>query len=155
MILTILTNPNECLRKKARVLSSEEIQSAETRELISNLMDTMKSRDAVGIAAPQVGKSLRIIVINVFDEPLVFINPCLSSKALFKSSGEEGCLSVPGEFGIVKRHKRVWLKAFLADGKRVKLKAEGLFSRVLQHEIDHLDGILFFDRATKMRKEAC
>ncbi len=116
------------------------------RKLSEDMIETVKSAGGVGLAAPQVGVSLRVIVVNLEPEPFTLVNPSLVSF-----SGEdydmEGCLSLPGLYGTVKRHSRVTVKGLNLKGKKVTVEADGLLSRVLQHEIDHLEGILITDRA--------
>jgi len=131
------------LRKVARKVNKID----ETiRKLSEDMIQTVKLAGGVGLAAPQVGVSLRVIVVNLEPEPFTLINPSLVSF-----SGEdydmEGCLSLPGLFATVKRHSRVTVKGLNLKGKKVTVEADGLLSRVLQHEIDHLEGILIIDRA--------
>ena len=110
------------------------------------MVETMYKFDGVGLAAPQVGILKRIIVIDIGEGPKVFINPVIK-KATGIQTGEEGCLSSPNTFGNVDRPETVVVEAFDLDGKKIKLKAQGLEAVVLSHEIDHLDGILFLDKA--------
>lgn len=112
----------------------------------------MKLDNGVGIAAPQVSKSIQLIVVNMKDQPLVLINPKIILKSIRKELGEEGCLSVPGVFGMVKRSKTVRVKALNQKGGKLFLKAKGMLARVLQHEIDHLLGILFIDKVVRYTK---
>jgi peptide deformylase len=118
------------------------------RKLADDMVDTMRAAPGVGLAAPQVGVLLRVIVCEVEDRLHVLINP-----ELVRSEGEqigtEGCLSIPGYVGEVQRAQRVVVKGKNRNGKEVRVKAEGLLARCLQHEIDHLDGILFTDRLTR------
>lgn len=119
------------------------------KKLIEDMRETMLKKDGIGLAAPQVGMNKRIIVINpeLSDSGIsVLINPKIVKKSPQRELGEEGCLSFPGVFLKIKRAKRVEVEAEDINGKNIIIKASGLFSRVLQHEIDHLDGILFFNR---------
>lgn len=122
------------------------------KKLIKDLKLTMKEENGVGIAAPQVGIHDRVIIAETADGPTAFINPEIIERAFKLVDSEEGCLSVPGIWGIVKRHRSVTVKALDESGKTVQLRANGLLSIIFQHEIDHLDGILFIDRATDLRK---
>ncbi len=149
-IRTIYTSKNPVLRTKAkRVKKVDET----TQKLIDDMIETMQQAPGVGLAAPQVGVSLRILVIETpedEDDPqggtaLQLINPEIL-KADGEQFGEEGCLSIPGYVGMVKRNMNVTVKALNRKGKEVKIKATGYLARVLQHEIDHLDGVLFTDR---------
>lgn len=134
---------DELLRKRSREI--EEIDNR-IRELAIDMIDTMYKFDGVGLAAPQVGILKRIIVIDIGEGPKVFINPVIK-KATGVQTGEEGCLSSPNTFGNVDRPETVVVEAFDIDGKPIKIKAKGLEAVVLSHEIDHLDGILFLDKA--------
>jgi len=124
----------------------------EIRDLIEAMFATMYAEEGVGLAAPQVGRSLRVFVIDVEAEeeggPRVkqaFVNPVIRERS-GEIVGEEGCLSIPGLRADVKRAARVVVEATDADGKPFRIEAEGLVARALQHEQDHLDGILFLDR---------
>jgi len=138
------------LRKKA-----EEIKeiTPEIKELAEDMTETMlkSERDAVGLAAPQVGVSIRMFVAQTRNGPGVFINPEISKKS-GKEAVEEGCLSLPGLWLKVKRAKEIELEAIDINGKKIKTKAVGLFARILQHEIDHLNGVLIIDKASFWQK---
>lgn len=138
--------PDPVLREKARVVTKI---GEHTSRLIDDMLETMYYADGVGLAAPQIGISKRIIVIDVGDGPLALINPQIVS-----SEGEitevEGCLSVPGVHGKVARAERVVVEAQDRNGQLIHITGEGLLAIALQHEIDHLDGILFVDKATVM-----
>lgn len=113
------------------------------------MIETVNGR-GIGLAAPQVGTNKRIIIVQTKNGPTAFINPKIFSTSLFKNSGEEGCLSVPGVWGVVKRFKKVKIKALNRQGEKIIIKADGLESRIFQHEIDHLDGLLFIDKVEKI-----
>lgn len=144
-VLPVVKFPDKVLKTRA----SEVTQiTAEDRKLVKNMIDTMYAENGVGLAANQVGVLRRIFVAN--DDQMkgneqVYFNP-----KIFKKKGAvkefEGCLSVPEFYEPVKRAKKVWMRAMNLNGKTVEVKAEGLLSRIFQHEIDHLDGILFIDR---------
>lgn len=120
----------------------------EIKKLSEDMMETMLKTEpeGVGIAAPQVGVSKRMFVAQTAEGPRVFINPQLKKKSRETEIMEEGCLSLPGVWLKVKRVKKVELKGLDINGKKIKTKAEGLYARILQHEIDHLDGILIRDK---------
>ena len=141
------------LRKKSRPF---EVVDDKAKQLLEDLYDTLRvTNDGVGLAAPQVGVLRRAIVVDLSMEednpqgPFKLINP-----VIVKKSGEqvcrEGCLSIPGKLGDVTRPNKVTVEALNENGEKVKIKAEGLLAVVLCHEIDHLDGILFIDRATEI-----
>lgn len=142
-IRNIRYDDDEILRKR-----SKEIETIDNkiRELAMDMVETMYKFDGVGLAAPQVGILKRIIVIDIGEGPKVFINPVIK-KTIGVQTGEEGCLSSPNVFGNVDRPETVVVEAFDLDGKQIKVKAKGLEAIVLCHEIDHLDGILFLDKA--------
>lgn len=145
MILPIVTYPNDILRQKATRISDP--RSSATKALILDMLETMDaSGNALGLAAPQVNQSVRLVIIKLDGTTHILINPKITYKSWKKETGEEGCLSFPGKFIPVKRHKKVTVKAQGKDGQAVTLRADGLLARALQHEIDHLDGILFIDR---------
>lgn len=143
---------DELLHKKARPFDKVDQKAI---ELLEDLYETLKQTpDGVGLAAPQVGVLRRAIVVDLSDEeggegPFKLINP-----VIVKRSGEqicrEGCLSVPGKLGDVRRPKRVVVEALNEKGEKVKIKAEDLLAVVFSHEIDHLDGILFTDKAEEI-----
>lgn len=151
-VLTILTLPAESLRKKSEVIGEDKITAKELEELCADLEETMLKKEGVGLAAPQIGQNVRLIVINTKNGPILLFNPKIIKKSLLKEWGEEGCLSVPMTFGDVKRHKKITCVFCNRRGKSDKIKASGFLARVIQHEIDHLDGILFIDKAKNLKK---
>lgn len=148
--LNIITVPHKTLRTKAEEIPVEEIPKLQG--FIKDMKETMLKKDGIGLAGNQVDVLKRIIVVNTKDGPLVLINPKISGKSFKKEEAEEGCLSLPDIYGIVRRHRKITVSAYTQDGTRVKLKTIGMFARVIQHEVDHLNGILFTDRAKKMIK---
>jgi peptide deformylase len=151
-ILTILTIPNPILRKKSEEVSSEKITEKKLQTLALNMAKTMKEKDGIGLAAPQVGENVRLITVNTKDGILILFNPKITKKSFAKEWAEEGCLSVPGIYGKVKRNKKINCIYLDISGEKRKISAEGLLARVIQHEIDHLDGILFIDKAKDLQK---
>lgn len=150
--LPVLQNPNKELRVMSQLVDASRLGSKEFKKFITDLKATMKEENGVGIAAPQVGIHDRLIIAETKDGSTAFINPEITERAFKLIDSEEGCLSVPGIWGIVKRHRSVTVKAQKEDGSPVTMKATGLLAIIFQHEIDHLDGILFIDRATELRK---
>jgi peptide deformylase len=142
-IMKIRCLPDPVLRQKARKVPAID---GSIQRLIDDMIETMQESNGVGLAAPQVGVSLRVAVLQMpEEEPFSIINP-----DIVKRSGErevvEGCLSVPGYQGEVKRSVTVTVKGLDREGQRMRIKADGLLAQALEHEIDHLDGILYVDR---------
>ncbi|MCG2701272.1 peptide deformylase [Candidatus Parcubacteria bacterium] len=151
-ILPILINPNPILRKKSTQIRRDEIKTKEFQRLCSDMAKTMEEKDGAGLAAPQIEKNIRLVVVRTENSAVCMINPKIIKKSWAKECGEEGCLSVPDVFGKVKRHKKIICKYLDKKGKEIKIEAEGLMARVIQHEIDHLDGVLFIDKARDIKK---
>jgi peptide deformylase len=158
----IRTEPDPVLRKKARGVKTV---TAEIRRLIDDMMETMRAAPGVGLAATQVGVGQRVITVEYAVEPekelaegesppkpvlFILINPEITRASREKIAGIEACLSVPGFAGEVERNVWVVVKGFNPQGSPVRIKAKGWLARIFQHEIDHLDGILYVDRATKV-----
>jgi peptide deformylase len=125
------------------------------RALIADLMETMYDADGIGLAAPQVGVPVRVFVYDVREdgtEPGALINPEIVSFD-GKVKEEEGCLSIPGLAELVERSDRIVVRGLDADGEPVEIEADGLFSRCIQHEKDHLDGVLFIDRLSPLKRQ--
>ncbi len=131
------------LRRQAQPV--ERVDRA-TRRLIDDMIDTMRAADGIGLAAPQVGVSRRIVVAELDDAVYALINPRVLRASRQTEIADEGCLSLPGYVGAVKRPTRVTVRGQDRRGKEVTIEAEGLLARCLQHEFDHLDGILYTDR---------
>ena len=133
---------------------SDEIAAvdAELRQFIDDLFETMETAKGVGLAANQVGVARRVAVVGVEGERLALVNPVILS-AEGRSREEEGCLSVPDLYGEVERPERIVLEALGAEGKPYRREASGLLARAIQHEIDHLDGILFFDHLSLLKRQ--
>jgi peptide deformylase len=157
VIRPILFLPEPILRRKAHKV--EKIDS-DLKTLIADLIETMRAAPGVGLAAPQVGVSSRVIVVEFGDENdeeapkklYTLINPEITFPSEEKLSGIEGCLSVPGLLGEVDRYTKVIIRGMNRAGKPVKIFAEGWLARVFQHELDHLDGVLYPYRATRVWK---
>jgi peptide deformylase len=153
MIKKVLTHPTKSLRQKSIEIEPENIRKPNFQKLLDDMAETMINKDGIGLAAPQIGKNVRVIVINTKDGIIPLINPIILSQSLKKESEEEGCLSVPGVYGIVSRPFKIKVQAYDFEGVSLTLDAKGLLARVIQHEIDHLDGILFIDKAKKTFKK--
>ena len=150
-VLKIVQEGNPILRKKAEVVKNPE--NPEIKKLIADMIVTMKQASGIGLAAPQVGYSLRLFIVNnVEDKIYVFINPEIKDFSADKIPFDEGCLSVQKIWGPVIRPKKLTIKAMDENGKQMKIRAKGLLARVIQHEMDHLNGILFIDKAEKLSK---
>jgi peptide deformylase len=141
--LDIKKYPESILRKKCQEI--KEI-TPEIKELILNMAETMLKNQGIGLAAPQVGVLKKLIVVGTEKGPLAFINPKVIKKSKETEIGEEGCLSFPGIWLKIKRAKGVEIESLNEMGEKICFKTEGLPARIFQHEIDHLDGILFIDR---------
>ena len=146
---TIRTYKEDVLRKKSRPV--DEVNNR-IRILVQDMLDTMYEAEGVGLAAPQIGILKRVIVVDIGDGPVALINPELLS-AEGSNIDEEGCLSIPGEFGKVDRPQKVKVKGLNPDGVEVVIEAEDFFARALCHEIDHLNGVLFTDKVIESGEE--
>ena len=140
--MEIIIHPNPILRKKAQKI--ENFSNLE--KFIKKFILTMQKKDGIGLAAPQVRKSIQLIAVQTKNGIKTFINPKITKKSFKKEITEEGCLSIPNTFGKVKRSYKITVKFQNRNGQKQKLTAQGLYARVLQHEIDHLNGILFIDK---------
>jgi peptide deformylase len=151
----IIIEPDPILRKKS---DSLEKVDDELRSLMDDMLETMYSAPGIGLAAVQIGILKRIIVIDVSkedqkEEPLFLVNPKITFKSQKISTYEEGCLSLPGYFAEIKRPAECHVEYIGYDGKNKNLKADGILSTCIQHEIDHLNGILFIDYLSKLKKD--
>lgn len=145
-MLKILTHPNPLLRKKSLPVQKDEFLNSEFQQFIDQLEKLMLQEEGAGLAAPQVGTHKRLVAINLDKQVKEFVNPKIVRKSFRKNILEEGCLSVPKVFGKVKRARRIKIKYQDRQAIWHKLKCGDYLSRVLQHEIDHLNGILFIDK---------
>ncbi|MGB3095600.1 MAG: peptide deformylase [Candidatus Deferrimicrobiaceae bacterium] len=152
----IVTYPEPFLATKALPVRSVD---GRIRELVRDMFDTMYASKGIGLAAPQIGVGKRVIVLDISPveeeiKPLALVNPEIVGKQGQVVEGMEGCLSVPGVEGMVCRYEFVTVQGKNESGDPVTIEANGLLSRVLQHEIDHLDGILFIDRLSSSTASA-
>ncbi len=153
-VRTILTEPNKLLREVSKPV---EKVGDEERKLMDDMLETMYAAPGIGLAAIQVGVPKRIIVMDISrdvnkKEPRYFVNPVIKNKDLEKTFYEEGCLSVPNQFAEVDRPKTCEVEYLDYNGKKKTLKADGLLATCIQHEMDHLEGILFIDYLSKLKK---
>ncbi len=150
----ILTEPNKILREKS---TNVEKVDDEIRKLMDDMLETMYAAPGIGLAAIQVGIPKRIIVLDIsgkdqVKKPMYFVNPEILDKSSTNSTYEEGCLSVPGQFAEIDRPEKCYIKFLDYYGKPQEIKAEGMLATCIQHEIDHLEGILFIDYLSKLKK---
>ena len=153
-VKTIITEPNPLLRQISKPVDNV---GDEERLLMDDMLETMYAVNGIGLAAIQIGIPKRIIVMDICKEenkkePRYFVNPVIKNKDILKSTYEEGCLSVPNQFAEVDRPKKCDLEYLDYNGEKKVLKAEGLLATCIQHEIDHLEGILFIDYLSKLKK---
>ncbi len=141
------------LRARSKDIPVANIASEEMQTLIEDMKKTMHHERGVGLAAPQIGKNLRLFTVATKDGDKAFLNPKMLWKSIGKEIGEEGCLSLPGLWGTVKRSKSVKISYSDENGKKHTIKAKGFFARVLQHEYDHIEGGLYIDRADEYHEE--
>ena len=152
---TILTEPNTLLRQISQPV--EQVGEPE-KELMNDMLETMYAANGIGLAAIQIGVPKRIIVMDLSKEenkklPMYFVNPVITKKNNEKTTYEEGCLSVPNQFAEIDRPSKCEVEYLDYNGNKQNLKAEGLLATCIQHEMDHLEGILFIDYLSKLKKE--
>ncbi|KAA0205516.1 peptide deformylase [Candidatus Uhrbacteria bacterium] len=149
--LEFLPTSAPSLRERSRELEVVEITTPEFQAFLDALINKMQESSGVGLASPQVGRNVRAVAIQPYakDKPEILVNPEIVKKSEALMESEEGCFSVPGVFGLVKRHKKISVRALNRHGRRVEFDAKNFPAFVIQHEIDHLDGILFIDKADK------
>lgn len=161
-ILTVITHPHQTLLIPTKPISADVLRTPEIQTLIDRMIPTMHHEKGVGIAAPQVDRSLRICVIardailldhktTIPHEDLVLVNPVWNRLSKKTDKDVEGCLSIPHTFGTVKRYTEISVDALDRQGNPLSFEARGFFARVIQHEVDHLEGILFISKATNIR----
>ncbi|APE04379.1 MAG: peptide deformylase [Alteromonas sp.] len=151
-ILDVLSFPDERLRTVAKPVDNV---NDEIKQLVSDMFETMKDEKGIGLAATQVDRHVQVVVMDVSEEqnePRVFINPEITRKEGATIS-EEGCLSVPGNYAKVERAEAITVKALDANGDSFELEAEGLLAICIQHELDHLRGVLFIDYLSPLKRQ--
>lgn len=140
---------------RAKSIEVKDIPAPEIQKLISDMQDTLAvAQNGIGIAASQVGRNLRVFAVSPALElnQNIFINPVITKISQKTELMDEGCLSVPGLYGKVKRAESLKIEAYNQSGRKFKMKAEGLIAQLFQHEMDHLDGILFKDKAEELNQ---
>lgn len=157
-MLQIVTLPTPSLREKSKEIDHDFLLSPETQKLIDEMIPKMYKSDGIGLAAPQVGHNIRICIIgkdsdNQLKEDMILVNPTWERTGRKKKADMEGCLSVPNTYGKVIRYTRIHVKALDRNGEKLSFDAKNFLARVIQHEVDHLDGILFIDKATDICKK--
>ena len=153
-VKTILTEPNKILRQ---ISKNVDKVGDEERKLMDDMLETMYDAPGIGLAAIQIGIPKRIIVMDISGnenekEPMYFVNPIIKNRNKEKAKYEEGCLSVPDQFAEVERPNTCEVEYLDYNGKKKSLKADGLLATCIQHEMDHLEGILFIDYLSKLKK---
>ena len=153
-IKTIITEPNKLLRQVSK--SVDQVGKSE-QKLMDDMLETMYEANGIGLAAIQIGIPKRIIVMDISKEdnkkePRYFVNPVIKKKNPIKATYEEGCLSVPNQFAEIDRPSKCEVEYLDYNGKKQLLKADGLLATCIQHEMDHLEGILFIDYLSKLKK---
>ena len=153
-IRTIITEPNKLLRQVSKPVSKV---GKEEQKLMNDMLETMYAANGIGLAAIQVGVPQRIIVMDICKEenkkePRYFVNPIIKNKDSLKATYEEGCLSVPNQFADIDRPSKCEVEYLDYNGQKQLLKAEGLLATCIQHEMDHLEGILFIDYLSKLKR---
>lgn len=151
-LLTILEAPHPLLKRRTEPV--REV-NGDLRRLIDDMLETMYAAPGIGLAAPQVGHGLRLAVVDVSetkDAPLRLINPIVTKRSASKVTLEEGCLSLPGQFADVSRPEAVTVRYEDESGEVHEVEADGMLARCLQHEIDHLDGVLFTDHLSILKR---
>lgn len=155
----IVQKGNKVLREIAKSINPKEITSKKVQSILTEMSSALELKDnGVAIAAPQIGYSLRIFVVSkkIFEkqpkEDLVFINPEIISFSKEKENMDEGCLSVEDYFGMVERYKKAKIRAYNKKGELFQRGGSGLLAQIFQHETDHLNGILFIDKAKNVKK---
>jgi len=153
-VKTILVEPDKILRQKSQPVNTV---GRDEQKLMNDMFDTMYAANGIGLAAIQIGVPQRIIVMDISRDkenknPMCFVNPVIKNRDLEKSIYEEGCLSVPNQFAEIERPCKCEVEYLDYNGKKEILKAEGLLATCIQHETDHLEGILFIDYLSKLKR---
>lgn len=150
-ILTIRHKTEETkLRKKTKEFDFAGLTKSETRTLIATMRDTMRAARGVGLSANQIGVNTSVCVLQVGNKFYAIFNPKIVKRSAEETEMEEGCLSVPGVYGVIRRANHVMVTGYNQNGKKLRMKAWGLLAQALQHEVDHLNGALFTDNATRL-----
>ena len=150
----ILTEPNAILREKSL---NVDMVDKDLQKLMDDMLETMYAAPGIGLAAIQIGIPKRVIILDIDQKegqknPMFFVNPEIIEKSENSSTYEEGCLSVPGQFAEITRPEKCFIKYLDYYGQKKEIKAEGMLATCIQHEIDHLEGILFIDYLSKLKR---
>lgn len=149
-MLSLVLLPSPSLRQKSKDITLP--LTPEQQTFVDEMFIAMQTYDGVGLAAPQVGSNINIIVINTEESPTAYINPVIKKYSWRKEKMEEGCLSVPGVYGSVKRSITITVEYYDRQGNFINEVLTGYLARVFQHEVDHLNGVLFIDRTKEITK---
>lgn len=152
-LLPIITHPDPYLRRKAEPISAARLRERSFQALLDDMTRTMRGADGIGLAAVQVGAPEDVCVINMEDGPMHLLNARIVRFGKKKAVSTEACLSVPGYSGDVSRSAEVDVEGFDREGHGISFTATGLLARVVQHELDHLQGVLYIDRAKSVWKD--
>lgn len=144
--LPLKINPDPFLRKKSKPFDLVLLNTPDMRKFFKLFIQTLHEDKGVGLAAPQVGEHWRIIAVQIKDKAQILVNPEITKFSKETDVFEEGCLSVPGVYGMVRRPANISVRGFDELGQPLEFPAMGMLARVIQHEVDHLDGILFIDK---------
>ena len=153
-LLPILIAPNPKLKQRARPVTDADAETV--RALVPQMLEAMYHAPGIGLAAPQVGVLLRLVVVDLMPDdkraPMVLVNPTVIARSDEMATREEGCLSLPGQYADVTRPARVTVRSTDEHGARRDIEADGLLAACLQHELDHLDGVLFVDHLSVLKR---
>lgn len=152
MILPIVTHPNPILRNVALPIDPDRLKRGEFRPLIHSMIETMVNAQGVGLAANQVNERAALCVVATDRRPIVLANPRIRRASFRKDIEEEGCLSIPNVWGAVRRSRHIEVEALDETGTPVTFTAKDFFARVIQHEVDHLDGVLISDKFVRVTR---
>lgn len=156
MMLKITTEPNPILHQVGALVDLATIKTAEFQKFLDDMVETMYKQDGVGLAAPQVNKSIQVCVItkeySLDGKELILINPKWEKTSIRKIWDSEGCLSVPEIYGEVKRYKSIKVKALDRNGQELKFETSEFLARIIQHELDHINGHLFVEKAKNLHR---
>ncbi len=151
MVLEIIKEPAEVLRARAMEVDQEKITTPAMKKLMADMKETMFAANGIGLAAPQINLGQRVIVVLGPDGPIGVFNPVIKRKSLRVTLSEEGCLSVPKQYGTVKRYRKLTIAGFNEAGEKFTAQVTDMVAIIFQHEIDHLNGTLFIDKAKKIQ----
>jgi peptide deformylase len=151
-IYQVLTYKEPSVRERSVLVPADEITTKEFQDYLDKLIKTMHVEDGIGIASPQIGINKRVFIAHIKHQDIAFINPEIIKSSEATIETEEGCLSVPGVYGIVKRPKRVTITALDRHGRKMEFDLKNTEAVIVQHELDHLDGVLFVDKMTEVTR---